>query len=100
MASLIERKQSELYAKSQALAGELAHWREESAAGKAYEKHHSQIARITARLDAVIASLAAEIAALRDAGEAVLTAGQRLEEQLLAAHLVWDFFRTRLAMRF
>jgi hypothetical protein len=29
----------------------------------------------------------------------VLIAGQRIEERLLAAHLVWDFFRSRLAMR-
>jgi hypothetical protein len=95
--SLISRKKSELHAKSQALAGELAHWRAVSAATQPYEKHQTQIARITARLDAVLVTLATEIAALSDA--TVLTTGQQVEEKLLAAHLVWDFFRSRLAMR-
>jgi hypothetical protein len=100
--SLIERKKLELDAKSQALAGELAHWRAASAANQPYEKHHSQIARISARLASVIGGIAREIAALGVGGgnsDAVLIAGQRIEERLLAAHLVWDFFRSRLAMR-
>jgi len=95
--SLISRKKAALHAKSRALEGELAHWRAASAAMKPYEKHQTQIARITARLDGVLAALATEIAALSDA--TVLTTGQQVEEKLLAAHLVWDFFRSRLAMR-
>jgi hypothetical protein len=97
--SLLERKKLELDAKSQALAGELAHWRAVSAANQPYEKHHSQIARISARLDSVITGIAKEVAGLDDTTDAVLIAGQRIEERLLAAHLVWDFFRSRLAMR-
>jgi hypothetical protein len=97
--SLVERKKLELDAKSQALAGELAHWRAVSAANQPYEKHHSQIARISARLESVIGGITKEIAALNDGTDAVLIAGQRIEERLLAAHLVWDFFRSRLAMR-
>lgn len=101
--ALAARKKQELHAKRLALAGDLAHWRAasgQSAPGDPptpYEKHHTQIARISARLERMLASLDAGIDALSD--DAVLTTGQQVEEKLLAAHLVWDFFRSRLALR-
>jgi hypothetical protein len=101
--ALASRKKQELHAKRLALVGDLAHWRAasgQSAPGEPptpYEKHHTQIARISARLERLLTSLDAGIDALAD--DAVLTTGQQVEEKLLAAHLVWDFFRSRLAMR-
>jgi hypothetical protein len=95
--SLRERKREELAAKRAALAQEFTYWRDESAADKPFRKHHTQIIRITARLEGMLAKVAAEVGKLTD--DQLLAGAAEFEEKILAAHLVWEFFRSKLAMR-
>lgn len=97
MSTLVERKRQELRAKGKALEREFAHWLAQSEAGRPFEKHHSQIRRISARLSGVLRTIGAEREALTDAD--VLTRGAQVEQKILATHLVWEFFRSRIALR-
>jgi hypothetical protein len=79
----IQRRLAERATKQIGLESELAQWRELSEEGKPLQKHHSQIQRITAW-----------IATMAKAGRNVLR-----DETLLQAHTIWDFFRTKIALR-
>lgn len=89
------RKRAELSAKVASLRAEFSYWRAESEDGHPLEKHHSQIRRVTARLD-VLADLVDEEIARADP----VRGGQEIELRLLDVHHLWDFFRTKLAMRY
>jgi len=97
MTRLVDRKRFELEAKGAALAAEFQHWVEITEAGRRFEKHKSQVRRITARLGGALKKIAAEIKALSD--DELLTRGVQMEQKLLAVHLVWEFFRSRIALR-
>jgi len=87
------RKKIELQTKASALANELASWKKLAAEGAKFEKHHSQIERIAAQLDAAKQTLVAELDA--PAGRPA----EEIEERILDLHRVWNFFRTKLVVR-
>ncbi|XVU27302.1 hypothetical protein ACQPZJ_09750 [Actinoplanes sp. CA-054009] len=94
--TLDERKRAELLAKIEALRAELAQWRSAAARNGPLEKHHSQINRLTGRLDVLTELLAADLDATGD----LLGEWTGLELGLLDVHHLWDFFRSKLTARY
>ncbi|WP_127504639.1 hypothetical protein [Actinoplanes solisilvae] len=90
-----DRKRAELAAKLDSVRTELAEWRAHSEAGRPLEKHHSQIQRITTRIDVLADLVAADL----DAENDLLGNWQQIELRLLDLHHVWDFFRSKFALR-
>lgn len=97
-ASAPSRKLAELSAKLASLRAELAQWRGESEAGRPLEKHHSQIRRITGRLDVLADLVGAEL--VRVSIDDLVGHWQEIELALLDVHHVWDFFRAKFATRY
>ena len=97
-ARLDDRRRAELRSKLSSVAAEFEHWRAASAKGELLRKHHSQIERTTRAL----AGLADRIEHdLGDAqGESVLGRSQQIERAVLDLHRLWDYFRSKLALRF
>jgi hypothetical protein len=89
------RKAAELTAKLDSVDLEFAHWRADSAPGQPLEKHHTQIRRITQRL----AALNDHVREALD-GPGLLDGWQEIELLVLDVHQLWDFFRTKLALRY
>lgn len=92
-----QRKIVELRGKAASLVEEFADWRQRSEQGGPLAKHHSQIRRVTAQLDAFCAGITEKLAG--DAAAAVLAQCRRLEMLILELHRIWDFFRAKLAQR-
>jgi hypothetical protein len=95
--NLRNHKRAELLSKNTALSFEFEHWRKVSAQRQPFEKHDSQIRRITSRIQGLIDARTKELSGLADSD--VLVRSQTIEEKILASHLVWEFFRSRLALR-
>lgn len=94
------RKTSELQRKLASLSEEFAAWHELSEARHPLEKHQSQIRRVTAQLGALVAELSGEINATAGQGDGVLLRESvGLERKILEVHQVWEFFRSKLALR-
>ncbi|HEU4947165.1 MAG TPA: hypothetical protein VFT31_08435 [Kribbella sp.] len=91
MSTPTERRQAELVAKLGLLRDELAYWQGLAAAGGVLEKHHSQLLR----LGQVLGSALTQLDGQRDAVESWAAT----TEQLLGVHHVWDFFRSKFALR-
>jgi hypothetical protein len=91
-----ERKRAELVAKLDSIRAEFDEWRANSEAGQPLEKHHSQILRITTRLD-VLADLIGDDL---NSENQLIQRWQQTELRLLDLHHVWDFFRSKFAMRY
>jgi hypothetical protein len=98
MASFPDRKVSELRFKLQSLPDELKSWRERSSANQALEKNHSQIRRLTLRVEGLHGKVISEFKDLEEKGKLLLFADS-LERKALAVHMVWDFFRSKFALR-
>ena len=98
MASFPDRKVSELRFKLQSLPDELKSWRDRSTANKALEKNHSQIRRLSLRVEGLNDKVLTEFKDLEEKGNLLLLADS-LERKALAVNVVWDFFRAKLALR-
>lgn len=93
--ALAERRRRDLGIKAGTLREELRRWRAASAAGQALARHHSQVGRVSARMDGLLERIQGE-----ELGDAeVLDRGRQMEQKLLAAHAIWDFFRSKFAQR-
>jgi len=89
--NLLERKQSELTARSSSLTLEFVHWKSISESNGIFAKNNSQIRRIIALLETLLKNIPAATPDL---------AGQRAREQsILTVHSLWDFFRSKLTLR-
>jgi hypothetical protein len=86
-----ERRQAELAAKLGLLRDELAYWQRLADENGVLEKHHSQLLR----LGQVVGAALDQLDGQRDAVESWAAT----TEQLLGVHHVWDFFRSKLALR-
>src|SRR5262249_18447627 len=98
MASFPDRKVNELRFKLQSLPNELKSWRDQSAANQALEKNHSQISRLAFRVEGLHGKVISEFKDLEKNGKLLLFADS-LERKALAVHMVWDFFRSKFALR-
>lgn len=106
MISLITSKELELSRKLDSLAEELKLWCEESEEQKPLAKHHSQLLRITDELLAVLKRVRDEVAAvarqppLPARPHPLLGRGRELQKMILELHHIWDYFRSKLALRY
>ncbi|HXF64005.1 MAG TPA: hypothetical protein VNK95_20435 [Caldilineaceae bacterium] len=92
---LVQRQAMALRHQQETLQEEFNHWRGRTQAGQPLEKHHTQIARITAQLEGLLARV--ELPA--DLSAATFTGNAQAQRLLLNAHRLWDYFRTKLALR-
>lgn len=97
--SIARRKIFELQHKLAGLAAEFQSWRDESEAQKPLEKHHTQIRRITVQLGGLQAVIRQELQAVTGSEGQILTACREIEQMILELHRIWEFFRSKLALR-
>jgi hypothetical protein len=95
-ATLIDRKRQSALAKSKVLYSELERWRIDSERGAPLEKHNSQIRRVAARLRGLLGNIDVELNA---ESLDILSQGRAIEEKLLTAHVIWEFFRSKFVQR-
>jgi hypothetical protein len=93
---IAKRKRVELEEKLASLDHEFKHWAA-LAKEREFEKHTSQIERVTAPLDKMRQRIGDELGRTRDAN--VLAESRRFEQQILAVHRIWEFFRGKLLLR-
>jgi hypothetical protein len=96
-APLADRRRAELHAKLASIDLEFGRWREASERGQPLRKHYRQIRRVTKALDAMLIGIAQDVEAA--AGDDVLARARKLERSILELHRLWDYFRSKLALR-
>ncbi|WNG45287.1 GrpB family protein [Archangium minus] len=102
--TLEQRKAIELERKLDSLVSELQKWRDLSEASKPpeepkpFEKHHSQLRRISSQLEGAQDAIRKAIQHHARMGT-LLAFCRDLEVCILDLHSVWDFFRAKLALR-
>jgi hypothetical protein len=94
------RKLAELEVKLAGLDAEFEQWLADAEAGKRLRKHRTQLCRLTEQLRGLAARTAAELAAVAPDGDDVLRDCRRLQLRILEVHRLWDFFRTKLNLRY
>jgi hypothetical protein len=94
-----ERKLSELSAKLASVGRELAEWKEQSEEGGPLEKHHTQVRAVATALETLAQGIEARLAAAAT-GTAVLARAVSVELMILELHRIWEFFRSKLALRY
>ncbi|MCE6998162.1 hypothetical protein LZG04_25680 [Saccharothrix sp. S26] len=94
----VDRKVAELRHKLAGIDADFARWRAETEPGRPLRKHHTQVVRLTDRLGGVVARIAAELDAV--AGDDVLRECRRLQLRMLEVHRLWDFYRSKLNLRY
>jgi hypothetical protein len=97
--SLAARKYIELNYKLGSLGAEFKFWRDLSELNQPFRKHHTQIRRVTASLEGMIAQVTSDLAAAQATPATALARCRELEIDILAAHRIWDYFRRKLALR-
>ena len=95
--TLADRRRAELRGKLHSITEEFAHWRAESVKGAPLRKHNSQIARTTTTLSSLVGRIEDDLGA---PGEAILGRAERIERSVLELHRLWDYFRSKLALRY
>jgi hypothetical protein len=95
-----QRKKFELLQKLDSLKLEFAEWRAKSQAAQELEKHRSQIHRITIQLEGLEEEIRAELEKPSEDASAILSRARELEVTMLEAHRVWEFFRSKLSLRY
>jgi hypothetical protein len=94
---LADRRRAELYAKLASVKLEFDRWRDASEQGQPLRKHYRQIRRVTKALDVMRMRIAQDVEAA--AGDDVLAQARQLERSILELHRLWDYFRSKLALR-
>jgi hypothetical protein len=90
------RKRAELTAKLGGLSREFEIWTEATASGATLERHNSQMRSIVEALRVAVAPTTSEAGTDDDT---LLRDWARIEEDLLAVHEIWDWFRAKFALR-
>ena len=96
----VDRKVAELRHKLAGIDTDFARWRAETAPGRPLRKHHTQVVRLTDRLGGVVARIGAELDAVAADGADVLRECRRLQLRMLEVHRLWDFYRSKLNLRY
>ena len=92
------RKERELRIKLGGLPKELEHWRALSRANEPLAKNHSQLDRVTYRVEGFQQKVEQELTDTMRAG-GLWRRAEALEGKALMVHMIWDFFRTRFSQR-
>lgn len=95
---IASHKLHELRQRLASLEEEFKSWTQLSAVKGSFEKHHTQIRRLASHLAGSCEELAESLKRL-EAEADTLAQGQALQKEILAVHRIWDFFRSKLALR-
>lgn len=93
--NLVQQRGAELTYQKQVLRTELENWRERTQRGKKLEKHHTQVQAITAKLDDFLNRTPEPDPAAPEPFKDY----ERISRSLIAAHRMWAYFRSKLALR-
>lgn len=96
--SLSTRRLFEVRAKLNSLDAELRHWKELTQdEQRGLRRHHSQVMRIATVLEALTGQVRLEMSGAPE--DQVLDNVEEWENQILAAHAIWEIFRAKLVLR-
>lgn len=99
-AALLRRRRVEIDAKLRSLDAELAHWKDITVdENRGLRRHHSQVRRLAAVFEGLTESVKQSVGALPANSAAVLENAESWENQILAAHSIWEVFRSKLVLR-
>jgi hypothetical protein len=97
---IAERKLLELRRKLAGITAEFDWWLADAGEKRPLRKHQSQITRLTDQLSGLAGRVQDEIGqALQDGGD-ILGASRDLQLRILEVHRLWDFFRSKLSLRY
>lgn len=96
----VETKRIELRQKLSSIDDELTRWREDSERGKPLRKHHFQITRIADALGTYTTTVRGELDGLTASAPEALATIRRIELEILEVHRIWEFFRSKLVLRY
>jgi hypothetical protein len=96
--SLIARRRAELNAKLGSLSCEFQHWKDLTAL-PGFGRQNSQVRRVAATIDGALDELRGLLGKLPDDSPDILAEGESWETEILAAHSVWEVFRSKLVLR-
>jgi hypothetical protein len=97
---LAERKIIELREKLAGIRAEFKVWLEEAKEGKPLRKHQSQISRLTDQLGGMADGIGKRIDELSVDQDEILAECQKLQAEMLEVHRLWDYFRSKLSLRY
>jgi hypothetical protein len=98
--NISERKLFELRQKLESLESEFKHWRDKSEANNPLQKHHTQIRRVTYQLQGIQSAILNKLNDLgKSQSEDILSQARELELDILEVHRIWEFFRSKFALR-
>lgn len=92
---LLKRRATALDHYRSALMAEFVDWRRRTQAGAALEKHQTQVERITASLELFLDASGAPATQ----GATAFGENERIFRRILGAQRLWDYFRSKLALR-
>lgn len=99
-ATLSQRRRTEINAKLQSLDKELEHWKKiTEEENRGLRRHHSQVRRLAATFKGLTESVSQSIQALPADAATVFANAKSWEDQILAAHSIWEVFRSKLVLR-
>jgi hypothetical protein len=92
----VARKWAELKAKASSLRSEMLHWQELTAdKTQPFTKHHSQVRRICGRIEGLLDAVDCKL----DPRDGLLGRAGQIQNDLLKAHAIWEFYRSKLILR-
>jgi hypothetical protein len=98
-AELDRRRRVELVCKAESLRRELEHWKTlTDDERRGMRRHNSQVQRLASVLDGLMESVRNYLDGL-PAQQSVIDKATSQEERLLAAHSIWEVFRSKLVLR-
>jgi hypothetical protein len=95
-----ERKLAELQRKLAGITAEFDWWRADAGENRLLRKHQSQIIRMTDQLGGLAGRVEDEIKRARRDGGDILVTSRDLQLRILEVHRLWDFFRSKLNLRY
>ncbi|MFE9747261.1 hypothetical protein ACFYOT_20350 [Saccharothrix saharensis] len=98
--NLVERKLLELDGKIAGIEEEFRPWLADARDGGPLRKHRSQLTRIIDTLHGLTDRAAEERAAVEVAAEDALDRCRRVQDVILEVYRVWEFFRSKFALRY
>lgn len=98
-ASLVSRRLNEVRAKIQSLDDELDYWKKlTEQENRGLRRHHSQVLRISTVLDGLTEPVRRTVKSVRPTA-VILDDVESWENEILAAHSIWEVFRSKLVLR-
>jgi hypothetical protein len=100
MPGLAERRRTSIVAKIASLREELDDWKKLTEdAGSGMGRHNTQVRRLDAALSSMLEPLGQEVGQPAPDSSGILAAAEGWEKEILAAHSIWEVFRSKLVVR-